>query len=125
MANSSTILGDTGGQMSFYGARIIALKVVIDTINTQLALFDTPADDFAAVLGVSYGVAAAHDLTVYSGATTLHTIVRPASSELHIPIGQGIIWAGINKGDDVGLASTAAIATMLVYLGLYKQIAVR
>lgn len=130
MANSSTVLGTDGCPINYHDGRVIALSVVLDTINTDLELFNTPSTERAAIVGISYGVAAAHNLIIKSGLaasspTSLVTIVRPANSELFIPIGQGVLWAGLNKGDRIILNTSAAIATMLVYLAIFNQIPIK
>lgn len=125
MANSSTVLGVDGLPISYYGGRVLQLLVVIDTINTDLALFDTPVDEYAAIIGMTYSIAGAHTLTVKSNITALAALVRAANQEMREQLGKGILWAGINKGDDIKVASDVAIPTMHVFLALYKQISVR
>lgn len=130
MANSSTVLGTDGCPIAYHDGRVIPLAVVLDTTGTDLELYATGSTERAAVVGISYGVAAAHNLTIKSGLaasspTTLVTIVRPANSDLFIPIGQGVLWAGLNKGDRIIFNTSAAIATMIVYLAIFNQIPIK
>lgn len=130
MANSSTALGATGTPIAYHDGRVIPLSVVIDTINTDLELYATSSTERAAVVGISYAMAAAHNLIVKSGVagaspTSLVTLVRAANSELFIPIGQGVLWVGLEKGDRIIFNSSVAIPTMLVYLAIFNQIPIR
>lgn len=130
MANSSTILGTDGLPISYYGGRVLSLKVVIDTVDTDLDLYDTAldpyaAEEYAAIVGMTYSIAGAHTFTVKSAATTIAQLVRAANQEMREPFGGGILWAGINKGDNIKIASSVAIPVMHVFLAFFKQISVR
>jgi len=125
MANSSTILGAEGLPISYHGGRIIPLLVSIDTIDTDLDLYDTPEDEHAAIVGMIYTIAGAHTLTVKSGVVPLAALVRAANQEMREALGRGVLWATINKGNNLSVASNVAIPTMYVFLALFKQMAVK
>lgn len=126
MANSSTLLGSAGSNMSYFQAGVVAYTVVLDTINADLVI-DTPAsDERSAIVGLIYSEPLAHDLTIKSGSTTLCVIENALNAATNVhPLGAGILGASINRGDTIVLRTTVAItAQILVYVARFKQLCI-
>ncbi len=123
MANSATILGGTvGTSITYHGARVVAVRVIIDTINEDLIIGDPAADDLVALLGMCYGLAGAHNLSFKSASADIVQLIRPASTNTIEQVGKGVILNTVAKGDDLVIQSSVAIPTSVFYIGYYKQI---
>jgi hypothetical protein len=98
---------------------VVPYVVVIDTVDTDLTIRDPAADNYAAIVGIQYLEATAHNVTFKSGSTTLVALEKPASSGMSERIGAPIIVAA--KGDALVIRSSAAISSMLVYVAEFNE----
>lgn len=97
------------------GKGVFPVLVSIDTLDEDLTVYTPAAGASAAIVGWQYAVAAAHGLTVKSGATSLVTYQMPANSGRNDAIqGDPIIEGGV--GEALKIASSAAIPSMLLYV---------
>jgi hypothetical protein len=127
MANTVTQINSAAGlPVSYFGARVVPLRVTIDTVNTDIPLITPDANEYTCVLGMVYGLALAHDLLWKSGNTNqIVTLVNPASTRVAERVGGGVLLSTMNKGDILTLQSSVVIPNMLIHVGFFKEIPIR
>jgi hypothetical protein len=119
MANSSTLVQKL--PCSFASAsfsQVFQYAVVFDTLTSDLTIHTPATGNRAAVVGVLYAEADAHNLIWKSASTTLVTLQMPASSGQFKGCGPGdgaIVIAKVNEAL-IAQVTTAVISSMLVYV---------
>lgn len=119
MANTSTLFQRVPVAFSSMGySEVFQYVVAFDTTGADLIVHSPPSDKMAALVGIYYAEADAHDLLIKSESTTLITLQMPASSGQVKGIGPGDGPLVITKpGEDLVLrCNTANVTSMICYV---------
>lgn len=111
MANSATVKEKLDVSVTRTAASLIT--VTIDTVDTDLTIYTPATDNYAMITGMQYSITSAHNLTIKSGTDTLVKFERTEGG-LTIPLADA--WIIGAKGEALKIASSVAIANMLVYV---------
>lgn len=101
--------------------RIIPILVTYDTPSGDLVIKDPAADEYVAIVGVSYVEADAHNVTFKSGSDVLTTYQMATNSGLGYSVGKGI-HLSTAEGEDLIINSDVAITPFTVYIVVYKNL---
>ena len=120
MANTATLLQEIPCSFSTAGfGNVYQYAVAFDTVDSDLTIHAPSAATMrAAVVGLYYAEATAHNLVWKSGTTELLTLQMPASSGQFKGVGpgDGALVITLAGEDLVARCTTAVIATALVYV---------
>jgi hypothetical protein len=126
MANTATALTKIPVQVSadFKGYQSITpVACTFDTLALDLTIYTPAAANYAAIVGLVYQEADAHNLVITSGSTVLVTLQRAANDSAGLPVGAGgcLIVGGLGQALKLQ-CTTAVIASLLVYVAEFPKI---
>jgi hypothetical protein len=116
MANSSTALNDVPAGYSQADSITEVRRVIIDTVDTALTVLTPATGKYWAITGLQYAAAAAHNLTIRSGAQDLLQYELAANTGIFHPVDSGIMLFGNAADDILEIESSAAIGSMIFYI---------
>lgn len=126
MANAATPRTPVPVQLSglFKGYQSVTpIVCTFDTLASDLTIYTPAASNYAAIVGLVYQEADAHNLVITSGSTALVTLQRAANDGIGFAVGSGgLLFVG-GLGEALKLqCTTAVIATLLVYVAEFPKI---
>ncbi len=119
MANTATLIQTIPCSFSSSGFSLVyQYLLVFDSLGVDLTVHDPAADARAAVVGIYYAEADAHNLIWKSASTTLVTLAMPADSGQFkgLGIGDGAIVIGKVGEDLIANNTTSLLPSVLVYV---------
>lgn len=104
------------------GVRIVPVRVSFDTPAADLTIFTPAADKRWGIFGLQFIEATAANLTVKSGANTLVTYEFAANSGISKDLTGWPLLVGSAVGEILAMQCSAAIGSMIVYVGEFSQL---
>lgn len=113
-ANTVTDVGDIDVRIGGVSPAHVK-KVAIDTVDTDVTVYDPPSTKMACIVGLSASEGTATNLTIKSGSTTAIVFELAANQGIYSKITSGVDYCTA-AGEDLIIQSSAAFTSLTFYI---------
>lgn len=103
-----------------FDGTVTPVIVTIDTIDTDLTIFDPDTDKHVGILGIQLVSSTATNITIKSGSTTLTVLQLSANSGFSKNL-DGSLMLSTAKGEDLIIQASATPPVFIMYIVEYSR----